>query len=214
MTDQKQHWNSLHSVGQLDHYADTPTDFAKEVHGHIPNSSHIIELGCGAGNDAIFFARSGHIVVATDFSSVAIEKNKKRYPKDPNLTFTVVDIENRLPYPDDSFDVIYARLSLHYFSHYKTKGIFQELRRILKPNGMLCFMCKSTSDPLYGKGREIEPDMYEHKGHVRHFFNEEYIHTLIDGRFTIEKLESGMDLFYNDPSAYVKVIARVNKKYL
>jgi ubiquinone/menaquinone biosynthesis C-methylase UbiE len=106
---------------------------------------------------------------------------------------------------------VYARLSLHYFSDLTTKRIFSEIARVLKPNGYLCFLCKSTNDPLYGKGNEIEKDMYENKGHVRHFFSKEYATELMQQSFEIQTIEEGEETFYGSQSAFIKVIATVRK---
>lgn len=212
MNNQKQHWNNLHQKGDIDHYSDTPTSFALEVAEVIPSESKILELGCGAGNDSIFFANKGHTVVATDFSDVAISKNKERSKGNTRLHFEVLDLNDPINQPDGSFDVVYARLSLHYFDDKTTKQIFKEIHRVLKPHGYLCFICKSTSDPLYGLGTEVEHDMYEHEGHIRHFFSENYVHDCMNDYFDIEKLESGKEKFYGNESAYVKVVSK-NKKH-
>lgn len=211
MNNQKQHWSELHSEGRINHYSETPTDFAQEVLRIIKPSSKVLELGCGVGNDSMAFAKAGHSVLATDFSEVAITKNSERFKHAPNLIFEVLDISELMKFQDGEFDVIYARLSLHYFSDETTRKIFQEIHRILKPEGFLCFICKSVKDPLYGKGDEIEKDMFEYNGHVRHFFSEEYVSECLGGYFKIEKIESGEEKFYGSKSAFVKVIARVVK---
>jgi ubiquinone/menaquinone biosynthesis C-methylase UbiE len=211
MNDQRKLWNNAHDKGDIRHYSDSTTEFAKEVLEIINPSSRILELGCGVGNDSIGFANAGHTVVATDFSEVAIAKNTKRWKNSPNLTFQVIDINQPLEFQANNFDVVYARLSLHYFSDIDTKKIFQEIHRVLKPKGYLCFICKSVKDPLNGKGEEIEKDMFELDGHVRHFFSEEYAKSLLRNGFTIERLESGAEKFYGSDSAYVKAFARAIK---
>jgi ubiquinone/menaquinone biosynthesis C-methylase UbiE len=210
MKNQKQHWNELHKQGNIDHYSNRPTKFAEEVLRIAKPFSKFLELGCGTGNDAVAFARVGHTVLAIDFSEVAITKNIERFKDVSNLAFEVLDISQSLKLEDNQFDVVYARLSLHYFSDEITKKAFQEIHRILKPNGLLCFICKSVKDPLYGKGEEIERDMFEYKGHMRHFFSEEYAKECLDN-FRIEKIESGAELFYGNESAFVKVIATAVK---
>jgi len=211
VNNQKQHWNELHKKGNIDHYSDKPTDFAEEVIKIIKPSSKILELGCGVGNDSIAFAHAGHLVVATDFSQVAITKNAERFKDTAHLTFKVVDMSNPLDFSSDHFDVVYARLSLHYFTNDVTRRIFNDIYKLLKPNGFLCFVCKSTNDPLYGKGVEVEKDMYENNGHLRHFFSEDYAKSLLGKNFEIEKIESGNETFYGSESAFVKVIAKAIK---
>ena len=116
-----------------------------------------------------------------------------------------------MSFNDNKFDVVYARLSLHYFTDKITKKIFNEMHRVLRPNGYLCFICKSTNDPLYGKGIEVEKDMFENNGHVRHFFSENYAKLLLVDRFKIQKIESGDEKFYGNDSAFVKIIAQTIK---
>lgn len=209
MNNQKTHWDQLHEEGKADHYSEHPTDFAEEIIQLVPERLSILELGCGAGNDSNFFAEKGHKVLATDFSDIAIDKNRKRYAH-KNLQFEVLDISKPLGFLDNTFDLVYARLSLHYFTDTTTKRIFKEINRVLKPNGFLCFICKSVKDPLYGKGREIEHDMFDDNGHIRHFFSEGYARECLDGYFKIDLLDSGEKVFYGRPSSYIKVIARKN----
>lgn len=204
MNNQKQLWDKLHKKGKVD--SNKPTNFAKEVQSIFPPKSKILDLGCGVGNDSIYFARLGHQILATDFSEIAIRKDKEHF-KDNNLKFEVLDMSKSMNFPDNTFDVIYARLSLHYFTDKVTKMIFKELHRILKLNGLLMFLCKSMKDPLYGKGEQIEKDMFEEEGHIRHFFSEDYVKECLGTNFKIKRLETGRENFYGDPSAFVKVIA-------
>jgi hypothetical protein len=71
-------------------------------------------------------------------------------------------------------------------------------------------MCKSTDDRLYGKGIELEPDMFDMDGHVRHFFSEAYARELLAPSFTVDALETGQEDMYGKISGFVKVIATKN----
>jgi ubiquinone/menaquinone biosynthesis C-methylase UbiE len=204
---QKDHWDSLHIVGKTDMQSKKETTFAQEVNAIIPSKSALLEIGCGNGHDAAFFAKEGHNVIATDFSEVAIEKNKKDYREYPHLQFFVHDTSKKFLFQSNTFDAIYARLSLHYFTDKITKEVFRDIYRILKPNGFLCFLCKSVNDPLFGKGKKIEKNMYE-KDHIRHFFSEVYAKECLDNKYTIKVIVSGDDIFYGKKSAYVKIIAQ------
>lgn len=71
------HWNTRYEAGT------TPWDSGLvsrelkiriEEHGLEP--CRVLELGCGTGTNAVFLAKSGFDVTATDCSSVAIEKGK------------------------------------------------------------------------------------------------------------------------------------------
>ena len=203
---QRQLWNELHGASKVADYSASQTSFAEMAHEHIPPGSRILELGCGVGNDSAFFATNGHQVVATDFSETAIRECQEQR-RCPGLAFSTLDISEKLPFDTGAFDVIYARLSLHYFTDAVTRTVFAELARVLRSGGRLCFMCKSTEDRLYGIGTLLEPDMYDENGHIRHFFSESYARELLGNDFTIELLDSTQEELYGKISGAVKVIA-------
>ncbi len=206
--DQRTFWNTFHRDAKLAAYSQTPSEFAKEAASFFPDHAKSIELGCGFGADAAFFAQQGCSVIATDFSDVAIARNRREHTNIPGLGFQVVDVSGGiLPFQADGLDGVYARLSLHYYPDHITRQLFQDMHRILKRDGRLAFLCKSTDDPLYGKGQQLEKNMFEHKGNARHFFDESYARTLLGG-YHIERLEKRRENLYGDPSAYIKVIAQ------
>ena len=52
----------------------TPNDTAVVFAEHLPCSAKILEVGCANGRDARYWASLGHSVIATDFSSIALEQ--------------------------------------------------------------------------------------------------------------------------------------------
>ena len=208
MQDQLRYWDDAHAKRELYASSLSQTSFAEEVNALIPPRTTILELGCGEGNDSIYFAEQGHIVEATDFSNTVIDNDRKSLAH-ANLSFNIQDIGQPLRYPDNSFSVVYARLSLHYFTNKATQKIFREISRVIKPGGHLCFMCKSVEDVLYGQGIRIEADMFEINGHVRHFFSEDYSkELLVNNNFEIRSISSGRGKLYWRQSAFIKVIAK------
>jgi SAM-dependent methyltransferase len=206
MSDQ-QYWNQAYAESGSARHERPASRFGAHALHAFPESARVLELGCGRGADALRMVQHGLTVLATDFAEPAIAENQADYAGIPNLEFRTLAIAAPLPFPEESFDVVYAHLSLHYFPDRETRAIFCDLHRILKPGGVLAFLCKSTDDPLYGKGTMIEPDMFDHAGHARHFFSETYARSCLDGLFTIDELETGQETFYERPSAYVQVIA-------
>lgn len=206
---EKNYWNDPHVAADLRSRQDGVTEFAEEVEARIPRNSRVLEIGCGAGDDAAFFAQNGHQVTAIDVSAPLIEIAAQRYADLDDLDFQVADITQRLSVGGGAVDAIYARLSLQYFDHRTTLSIFGELAWVLAENGQLFFACRSTDDPLYGKGIEIEPDMYELRGHVRHFFTPQYAtELLVANGFSSVDIASGQQELYGEHSAYVKVSAQ------
>ena len=48
------------------------------MHEVFPPGARILEINCGTGNDAVFLARSGMHVTATDISPMMIEETKRK----------------------------------------------------------------------------------------------------------------------------------------
>jgi SAM-dependent methyltransferase len=133
----------------------------------------------------------------------------ERFSGIEGLTFLAVDTQrvlaNEHVVPEASFDVVYARLSLHYFDDAATRRVFQHIARVLRPAGLLAFMCKSTDDPLYGNGVALEPHVFE-SAHRRHFFSEAYVHSLLTGRWQEPQITSRSGDLYGSPSSWIEVI--------
>lgn len=206
---QQEMWNQNHAAGSLIQYVGKPNSLAQQLESMLLPKSFVLEMGCGVGNDSEFFGEQGHIVTATDFSEIAVRQNQKRGVS-PNVKFEVLDMSERLPYDDSTFQAVYARLSLHYFSDAITKQIVAEIARVLATNGVVAFVCKSTKDPLYGEGEALGPDTFVRQGHVRHFFSPEYCRELMNGHFEVVQLEEYAEVYANKPSAFVSCIARKN----
>jgi len=203
MQGQREIWEATYELEWPQAAASGPSDFAREAAGLLRRRSRVLELGCGAGVDAAYLAGQGHAVVALDFAEPALRRNRRHWAGVSGLHFVCGDIAAPLPFADGAFGMVYARLSLHYFPDAVTRRCFAEIERVIVESGLLAFMCKSTQDPLYGRGSALEPDMFE-LDHVRHFFSEAYARDCLGGRFAIEQLRSRGD----GRSAFVEVIAR------
>lgn len=174
----------------------------------LASASRILELGCGRGADAEAFALAGHTVTATDFAPAVIEANRRRLGDVPALTFETMRIDQPFPFAIATFDAVYAHLTLHYFKHDITKGILAEIRRVLRPGGLLLFACKSPTDPAYGKGTEIEPDMFDLSGKIRHFFSEDYANEMLADGFTDVEIQAHRGKLYRQRAGWITGIAR------
>jgi len=204
--DQRNLW--IANYGSRPAVAEHASVFSAQYLPLLPTASSILELGCGRGADAEAFARAGHTVTATDFVPAVIEDNQKRLGHMPNLVFQSMRIDRPYPYDADTFDAAYAHLTLHYFTHDITQSVVTEIHRVLKPGGLLLFACKSPADPAHGKGREIEQDMFDFHGKIRHFFSEDYVRGLLTGIFQIVAIESHRGKLYRQRAGWITVAAR------
>jgi SAM-dependent methyltransferase len=207
MTEQVRHWDDLHNGHDTGTSPEGPSSLAKETARALPARSRVLELGCGSGADAAYLAREGHDVLAVDFSAIAIRRAASGHA-DVGVDFRVADFSRPLDLRPESFDLVYSRLSMHYFPDSVTRAVVGEIARVLVRKGRLVALCKSVADPLCGQGSRIEDDMYRLDDHVRHFFSAEYMCELLDGRFRPVHVTEFEGVAYGRDSAFVKVVAR------
>ncbi|KKM13217.1 hypothetical protein LCGC14_1718480 [marine sediment metagenome] len=106
-----------------------------DVHG-----KRVLDLGCGYGESAVYFALMGADVTAVDISEgmvkALLEVASANGISIEARTMNAMDLD----YPDGSFDIVYAANILH---HVEPEAALKEMRRVLRPGGKACFW-----DPL------------------------------------------------------------------
>ena len=105
-------------------------------------SGKVLEISIGDGVNSEYFIENGYDVHGTDISDLAIDTISKKYP---DYDWIVHDTENKFPYSDNTFDVVFSKLSLHYFSKEKIYDIIYDIHRLLKPGGVFYFMVKISN---------------------------------------------------------------------
>jgi SAM-dependent methyltransferase len=175
-------WDSTHERYWGSRYQRRESRFARYVASHLLPNSRVLELGAGSGQDAAYFHRLGHQVVGTDISRYAVARATEDFAE-PGIAFAWQDLRQPLAFESGSFDAVYARLALHYFSDSMTRRIVSEVHRVLRPAGHFFFMCKSTADPLCGVGEEVAPYTWSKDGEIRHFFDVDYVRRLLTDHY-------------------------------
>lgn len=165
-------WSDLHKTYKQQDWIDKPSIFAEQVIQYFPKNGSVLELGAGQAQDGCFFASKGYDVTATDIEDTALELAKqKAADKSVQITLKKVDLRDELPFDNESFDVVYAHLSLHYFDEETTTRLFGEIQCVLKKGGIFAFFVNSVNDPEYRTGKELEPDYFQIDKTAKRYFS-------------------------------------------
>ena len=120
----------------------------------INESSHVLDIGCGTGGNAVYLVEHfGCRVTGIDISELMIEQAKRRiegHEHEDRLEFYVGDAYE-LGFPDESFDAV---LTVFVSQLLDLEMAFPEFMRVLKPGGR--FYCEEIlsryiTHPIIGK---------------------------------------------------------------
>lgn len=95
----------------------------------------VLDVGCGAGVEVVRFARAGAHTAGIDISAQAVRLTRQNLDHQRlNASLAVADGEH-LPFPDNSFDFIFAHGVVQYAAD--DRAVVSECQRVLKPGGTL-----------------------------------------------------------------------------
>jgi len=113
----------------------------------------LLDLGCGAGENSVYFARRGARCVASDYSpgmvEVALQLAAANNVQIEGQTMNAMALDS----PDNSFDFVYASNLLHHLPEPQTA--IREMYRVLKPGGKACFWDPLRHNPIINVYRRI-----------------------------------------------------------
>jgi|WetSurMetagenome_2_1015567.scaffolds.fasta_scaffold92511_2 SAM-dependent methyltransferase len=210
----KKYWERIHEIYSKKDWIKNTTIFAKFAAVHFPKKGKILDLGAGQGQDSRFFSNLGYDVVSTDISDFALKlsaENAKK--KNMNIKFKQLDISDKLPFEDNRFDIVYSHLALHYYNDEKTKEIFQEIRRVLKPGGILASLFNTAEDPETNDSAYefVEKDYYKSPdGLMKKYFSVHYLKKMTADLFDPIILDDKGETFKDEIKTLIRFIGKAN----
>jgi SAM-dependent methyltransferase len=183
---QREHWQHTYTAhpGMYGEQPSAPAVHAADVF-RSADATDVLELGAGHGRDALYFAREGFTVQATDFSPVGLEQLRdaaREQGVDERVTTAMHDVREPLPLADASVDAVFAHMLLCMaLSTKEIQALVGEVRRVLRPGGTFVYTVRHTGDTHYGSGTAHGDDIFEHGGFAVHFFPRHLVDALADG---------------------------------
>ncbi|MDR3375759.1 MAG: class I SAM-dependent methyltransferase [Ancalomicrobiaceae bacterium] len=128
-----------------------PCAFLADCRPLLPSQGRALAIADGEGRNGVFLAECGLDVVSVDFSPVAQEKaralaNERRV----SIEAVTADILT-WDWPEAEFDVV-AAIFFQFAAPAERTGIFESIRRSLKPGGLLLLHGYRPEQLAYGTG--------------------------------------------------------------
>ena len=118
---------------------------------------YLLDLGCGAGENSVYFASRGARCVASDYSpgmvDVALKLAETNGVKVEGRVINAMAID----FPDNTFDIVYASNLLHHIPN--PKLTLREMHRVLKPGGVACFWDPLKHNPVINVYRRMATEV-------------------------------------------------------
>ncbi|MCS6813888.1 MAG: class I SAM-dependent methyltransferase [Cyanobacteria bacterium] len=113
----------------------------------------LLDLGCGAGENSVYFALQGAQCTAADYSPGMVEVAQRLAQANGVTIEGAVINAMDLDFPDNSFDIVYIANLLHHLP--EPMAAITEAHRILKPGGRLCFWEPLKHNPVINVYRRL-----------------------------------------------------------
>jgi len=147
-----------------------------------------VDLGCGAGNYAIYLASIGFDVTGIDISPAAIKIAKEQAEKKGvERNFLIAHVLGEFEELTETFDFAYDWELLHHIFPDRRKKYIENVYRLLASGGKYFSVCFSEKDPQFGgSGKYRETRL----GTTLYFSSEDELRDLFEPYFGIKELKT------------------------
>ncbi len=167
---------------------------AKRFKAHSVKS--VLDHGCGSGRHVLYLAQQGFEVVGLDIAPTGLFTLLQKLADEEYASHPTLSDILQLPFADESFDAIISVRVIHHNRLALIQKTVQEMRRVLKPHGLIWITVPVPKGHDATDGREIEPGTWVptsgiEKGLPHHLFTEDELQKLFQ-HFTILELQKFM----------------------
>ena len=165
-----------------------------EYKEYLGNTGLCLDLGCGIGQFSRKFMEYGYKVISSDIS---------------NINVINLDMREKMPFEDDKFDVVFASLSIHYFSDSDTKKLMAEIKRILKKGGLFIGSVNGMQglEKIKDTAKELDYHYYYNKDRYIRLFDEDDVKNYLS-IFDIIKIDMRETVRFGHTKNYIVFIAK------
>lgn len=136
----------------------------------LVEGKRILDLGCGVGRDVAVFQGRGYAVTGIDAVPELLAIARQRLP---DADLREGDFR-KLDFPDGTFDGVWAAASLLHMPKAELPATLAEIRRVLKPGGILFSSWKE------GEGESVIPDYTGEQSRFYSFYTRTEISEMVE----------------------------------
>ncbi len=173
-------------------------EVADKVHGNV------LDVGCGTGELALYFAERGRNVTGVDFLAVAIERaRQKSAQRQRKVDFRVLDAL-QLSDLKCTFDTVLDSGLFHVLPVSPRRQYVEQLRKVTALDSRLLLLCFSEHEPgTHGPFRISQPQ-------IREAFKQGWqVESITATRFETHPDSDGQGFSPGGPKAWFAVIRRL-----
>ena len=141
------HFNSQHIV-----FKEPYKKYYEIIRFRIKNNMNVLEIGSGFGEHTEIILKTNCSLTVSDISESCLNLLKIKFSKSyKNSTYVLADIED-LPFKNNQFDAV---CSAGVLSYGKPNVVYNEIKRVLKPNGYFICVDSLNNNLIYKLNRYI-----------------------------------------------------------
>lgn len=163
----------------------------------------VLDAGCGTGENALFLASRGHAVWGVDFVPGAVERaSAKAAERGLSARFVAADALE-LGKLGRTFDTVIDSGLFHVFDDGQQRRYVAGLHEVLRPGGVLHFLCFSDEEPGTEGPRRVK------RGEIRAAFNRGWtVENIAEDRFDVRQTPGGPTFSPGGPRSWLVTVRR------
>ncbi|RLB59921.1 MAG: SAM-dependent methyltransferase [Deltaproteobacteria bacterium] len=151
------------------------------------HDDNMLDVACGGGHMALFFAPMVRQVVASDLTMQMLKKAQEHIAEEgrvDNVVFREADAED-LPFPAGSFTLLTCRIASHHFAD--VPQALREFHRVLRRGGRMAIIdTLMPSDPEIAEFFQTMEKM-RNPTHIKAFSEDEWQEMILDSKLILQE---------------------------